>query len=194
MKSMFIVGLLVLCLAQAGYVSAQTAGKAQNSAKPQKASLTLAVDAATPPAQLIAVSSGQNGNEADMVTVLIADVLVKNGYVVVPSLTVTFEGTAVAAGHVPVAYLFKKGMMIASAFIIDGAATFSDINQGFLEQAPNPVTVKVDLRNVPDVAETVIAGIESDSLVVLGSLGKPLAKKLVSGEAVGEVQSIVKEK
>jgi len=160
------------------------------------ATITVSTNQATPKKAAVIASEGTSDDEADEVTLLMADFKADKDNVTLTDLVVnvTKTGTGGATASSTV-YLYDGSTELDSTSVTSNTATFTDIDLAIANGATKTLTIKTDIRNANATASVISASIAASGVTAETSTGNTILASntngnKVNGSASGESQYV----
>lgn len=152
----------------------------------ETSTLRLSLNSGTPRTQEVVADAGVNNNELDKLTLLTFDIKSERDNVTITDLQVNVSksgsGTATASSTI---YLYDGSTEIDNASVVNGVATFQNLDYTIPQDSTKTLSVRTDIRNANANSATFIASIPSSGIIAENRLGDQLSSGDVSGSAVG---------
>lgn len=150
----------------------------------ETATLKVSTNTATPKSSDVIATAGASENELDRLAVLVVDLKAEKDDVKITdfSVDVTKAGTGGATASTTV-YLFDGATELDSSPVVNGTATFPDVDYIISKDTTKTFTIKVDVRNANGTVSQIAADIDTADVVAENSKGDSVT---VSGSATGE--------
>ncbi len=152
------------------------------------ATLRISTNGSSPKAQDIVADQGSTNNELDKVNVLSFDLKAEKDNVLVTDIAVDVvkagTGGAIASSTV---YLYDGSTELDSASVVNGTATFSDVDVTVAKDTTKTLWVKVDIRSANGTVSQISADIDTADITSENSNGDSITE---SGSASGEIMYV----
>jgi peptidoglycan hydrolase-like protein with peptidoglycan-binding domain len=152
------------------------------------ASLRISTNGSSPKAADVVADQGSTNNELDKVNLLSFDLKAEKDNVLVTDIAVDVvkagTGGAIASSTV---YLYDGSTELDSASVVDGTATFSDIDVTVAKDTTKTLWVKVDIRSANGTVSQISADIDTADITSENSNGDSITE---SGSASGEIMYV----
>lgn len=165
-----------------------------NASLTDSSNLKISTASATPLSGVIVADSGATKDQADKATILAFNAKAERDNIGITDLTVVFSGAA--ATKLTGAYLYDGSTLVASAAVVSGTSTFSNIGgtTGYVipRDTTKTFTVQVDIRDASDTPATTTASIATSTLRAINSQGTSVTGTALTGSALSNAMTIQK--
>jgi peptidoglycan hydrolase-like protein with peptidoglycan-binding domain len=147
------------------------------------ATLKVSLNTATPKTGSVIASAGAEKNEADKVSAVIFNAKAEKDEVTITDVVATASGAGTTT--ITTAYLFEGSSEVDNVAVVNGVATFSDLEIAVSKDSTKQITVKYDIRNATSSAKSF-----STVVTVTGAENTRGDSVTASGTATGETLSV----